>query len=466
MTPFRLTPLKSLLGRRRARRRPAATFSRPRLELLEDRVVPSSDAYTLYTYGDAYTGAKGQDEQTFLASFQSFAAAPGASSAAPADHGRQLPVVSDPGSPGPFAVTTQEYNLGNLAFRPTDSPWATSGIELTGEIKAPTNLGKTAHPVIVLLHGRHGVQYNPVTGAVLGLGPGNPNPWPPAAGFLSIPSYKGYEYLADNLASQGYVVVSIGANGINAWDNSAADAGALARAQLLERTLNILSDLNQDGVIRPRASDATHPGTDLFTGTSSPFGTRFVGKLDLQNVGLMGHSRGGEGVVRGYLLNQSLGSPYGIKAVFALAPIDFLNEQINNVPFAVLLPYNDGDVNNLQGAHFLDDSRYNAPGDTGPKFSIEVIGANHNLYNTVWTPGLFPTAGAPDGFGGTADDWFDFIPGATTDPIFGQGAGSKKLTPAQEQGTGLAYMSAFFRTYLGGETKFLPILTGDAAPQS
>src|SRR5262249_45352927 len=162
-------------------------------------------------------------------------------------------------------------------------------------------------------------------------------------------------------------------------------------------------------------------------GTSSPFGRRFVGKLDLQDVGLMGHSRGGEGVVRGYLLNQSLGSPYGIKAVFALAPIDFQNELINNVPFAVLLPYNDGDVSNLQGAHFFDDSRYNVPGDTGPKFSIEVIGANHNFYNTVWTPGLFPTAGAPSGFGGTTDDWFAFIPGATTDPIFGQGPGSKKL---------------------------------------
>jgi hypothetical protein len=442
MIPFRLSPLKSLLGRSRARRRPAATFPRPRLELLEDRVVPSSDPYTLYTYGDAYTGAMGQDQKSFPAFYQPFDEALGGSSVLPLV--QSTPSVSDPGSPGPFAVTTQEYNLGDLAFRPTHSAWATSGTELTGEIKAPTDLGNTAHPVIVLLHGRHATTYDPVTGTPF-------LEWPATGNHLPIPSYRGYDYLGDVLASRGYVVVSIGADGINARDNNEVfpDLGMTARAELMQRTFGILQDLNTDGVIRPRPADATHPGTDLFTGASSPFGTRFVGKLDLQNIGIMGHSRGGEGVVRSYILNQSLGSPYGIKAVFALAPVDFIGSTINNVPFAVLLPYNDGDVSNLQGAHFFDDSRY-VSGDTGPKFSIEVMGANHNFYNTVWSPGLFPFPGAPDRFGGTLDE--------------GVPAPPSRLTEAQQQGTGLAYMSAFFRTYLGGETRFLPILTGDVAP--
>jgi hypothetical protein len=446
MTPFRLSHLKDLLGRRRARRQRTPTFLRPRLEQLEDRVVPSgTDPYTLYTFGDAYTAAPGQDQKSFYSTYQPFDATLGALSASPLGHGQPVPGVSDPGSPGPFAVTTQEYNLGDLAFRPTDSAWAASGIELTGSIKAPTDLGNMAHPVVVLLHGRHATTYDPVSGNAF-------LEWPATGNHLPIPSYRGYDYLGDVLASQGYVVVSIGADGINARDNNETVdiGGMLARAELLQRTFGILQDLNTDGVIRPRAADATHPGTDLFTGTSSPFGTRFVGKLDLQNIGLMGHSRGGEGVVRSYLLNQSLGSPYGIKAVFALAPVDFQNNQINNVPFAVLLPYNDGDVSNLQGARFFDDSRYNVPGDTGPKFSIEVMGANHNFYNTVWSPGLFPTIGAPAGFGGTFDD------GILAPP--------SRLTETQQQGTGLAYMSAFFRTYLGGETQFLPILTGDAPP--
>jgi hypothetical protein len=346
-------------------------------------------------------------------------------------------------------VTTQEYNLGNgnLAFRPTHAAWATSGTELTGEIKAPTDLGNTAHPVIVLLHGRHVTTYDPVTGGAF-------LEWPPTGNHLSIPSYRGYDYLGDVLASQGYVVVSIGANGINARDNNDVfpDFGMTARAELMQRTFGILQDLNTDGVIQTRPADATHPGTDLFTGTSSPFGTRYVGHLDLQNIGIMGHSRGGEGVVSSYRLNQSLGSPYGIKAVFALAPVDFIGNPINNVPFAVLLPYNDGDVSDLQGAHFFDDSRYNVAGDTGPKFSIEVMGANHNYYNTVWSPGLFPFAGAPSGFGGTGDD-----------ALSNQGPPTR-LTEPQEQATGLAYMTAFFRTYVGGETQFLPIMTGDAPP--
>jgi hypothetical protein len=38
------------------------------------------------------------------------------------------------------------------------------------------------------------------------------------------------------------------------------------------------------------------------------------------------------------------------------------------------------------------------------------------------------------------------------------------LTEAQQRGTGLAYMSAFFRAYVGGENQFIPILTGDAPP--
>src|SRR5262249_53625556 len=154
----------------------------------------------------------------------------------------------------------------------------------------------------------------PISGAV------GPMEWPPTGINLPIPSYQGYDYLGDVLASQGYVVVSIGTNGINARDEDAADRGMLARAQLMQRTFGILDDLNRDGVIYTRPADPTHPGTDLFASFSSPFGTRYVGHLDLRNIGLMGHSRGGEGVVRSYILNQSLGSPYVIKAVFAVAP--------------------------------------------------------------------------------------------------------------------------------------------------
>src|SRR6516162_1440535 len=159
-------------NKRRARRSsssPRRLMARLRLsvECLEDRLAPSgvgTDPYTLYTFGDAYTGAAGQDRQSFLATYHPFDPTLSASfasrlSATTLD-------ANDPGSAGPFAVTTEEYNLGNLAFRPTDAPWAASGIELTGEIKAPTDLGTMVHPVIVLMHGMHPYTYDPASGAI------------------------------------------------------------------------------------------------------------------------------------------------------------------------------------------------------------------------------------------------------------------------------------------------------------
>jgi len=62
-----------------------------------------------------------------------------------------------------------------------------------------------------------------------------------------------------------------------------------------------------------------------------------------------------------------LGAPYGIKAVFPLAPVDFNRPNVNNAALNVMLPYCDGDVADLQGVHFYDDARYNVPGDNAPK---------------------------------------------------------------------------------------------------
>jgi hypothetical protein len=330
----------------------------------------------------------------------------------------------DPGALGPLAVTTQEYTLGDSAFTPNSL--GLNPIELTGEVKAPTTLTGQM-PLIILLHGQHDTVFQG--------GMSFSRVWPPTGGQASLPSYHGYDALGDVLASNGYIVVSLSANGINARDNF-GDLGLQARADLIQRHLDIWHDLNADGVVHTRDQH------DHFADGQMPFGTRFVGHVDLHDVGLMGHSRGGEGVVKAYLDNQSLGSPYGIKAVFALAPVDNANETITNVPFAVLLPYNDGDVSSLEGLHYFDDSRYNFSGDTAAKYTIEVMGANHNFFNTVWSPdGGFP--------GGTDDG----NPGPPT-----------RLLPALQRSAGVTYMSAFFRTYLGPTQQFLSVLDGDLPP--
>ncbi|MCA1578141.1 MAG: hypothetical protein LC794_12360 [Acidobacteria bacterium] len=333
--------------------------------------------------------------------------------------------VPDPGTPGPLTVTREEYNFGDTAFTATDFP---GPIELLASIHYPANLPAGPYPVILFMHGRHATCF--VGGSAL-------LQWPCSANnSQSIPSYRGYDYVADVIASHGYVVVSVSANGVNAVDNSVFDLGALARAELLQKHLDILKTFNASG--------------------GAPFGTKFVGKLDLTRVGTMGHSRGGEGVVRHKVLNDALGAPYGIKAVFPLAPVDFNRFVVNNAALNVLLPYCDGDVSDLQGVHFYDDARYNVPGDQAPKHYQLVMGANHNFYNTIWSPS------SP--FPGAANDWLAFVPGGRSDSQCGTVKGSQRLTEAQQRGTGLAYMSAFFRAYVGGETQFLPILTGDAPP--
>ena len=332
--------------------------------------------------------------------------------------------VPDPGTPGPLAVTREEYNFGDTAFQPTDFP---GPVELRASIHYPTVLAGP-YPVIVLLHGRHATCFK---------GGSQLLQWPCTTnGSQPIPSFQGYDYVAESLASNGYVVVSVSANGVNAVDNFVFDLGALARAELMQKHLDILKGFNTTG--------------------GAPFGNKFIGKFDLTRVGTMGHSRGGEGVVRHYVLNNDLGSPYGIKAVFPLAPVDFNRFVVNNAALNVLLPYCDGDVSDLQGVHFFDDARYNVPADTAPKHYELVMGANHNFYNTIWSPS------SP--FPGAANDWLAFVPGGHSDNHCGNGKASQRLTEAQQRGTGLAYMSAFFRAYVGGETQFLPILTGDAPP--
>jgi hypothetical protein len=293
---------------------------------------------------------------------------------------------TDPGERGPFSVARADYTFGNSVFQPTGFPIR---VELTGSVTYPEELNGGPFPVVVMLHGRHSTCFTPGSGFTT-------LEWPCPSPRVPIPSLRGYDYIGSILASYGFVVISISANGINARDNSTGDFGMQARAELVQKHLDIWKTYNTTG--------------------GPPFGTTFVGSLDLSNVGTMGHSRGGEGVVRHFQLNKGLGAPYGIKAVFPLAPVDFGRPVINEVPLAVMLPYCDGDVWDLQGVHFYDDARYNVPGDPAAKHTLLVFGANHNYFNTIWTP-PFP---------GGVDDW-SFVAGGGADPHCGTQATSLRF---------------------------------------
>jgi PKD repeat protein len=338
----------------------------------------------------------------------------------------------DPGVKGKYSVVKELYDFGDQAFQPPSFP---DKVEVRGSVHYPSVLttgGTGPFPVIVILHGRHESCYS---------SNGNTSSnWPCSSTEKEIPNYDGYNFLAEQMASLGYIVISIGANSISATDNSTDDRGTDARAELIQYHLDLWKKFNTTG--------------------GAPFDSKFVGKIDFTRIGTMGHSRGGEGVVRHCLYNIEKGSPYTIKAVLCVAPTNFNRHVLTGTPIGVILPYCDGDVADLSGVHYYDDARYLDPKDNTPKHTFLMMGANHNYFNTVWTPQLFTAGGS--------DDWKDFTSGSTADndPFCGASAsGNKRYTDVKQRAALIAYASAFFRVYVGGEKQFSPIIeTSDIAP--
>ena len=130
----------------------------------------------------------------------------------------------------------------------------------------------------------------------------------------NIQSWQGYDYLSTNLASHGYVVMSVSANTIVSFDNTFSyDAGANARSQVLAASLDLLYRWNN-------GEGPVVPGDDYHT-----VGTKLDGQDGRCGAdGLMGHSRGGEGVTDFIRFNRlrPSGRIYNLQAVMALAPID------------------------------------------------------------------------------------------------------------------------------------------------
>ncbi len=324
----------------------------------------------------------------------------------------------DPGLAGAYPVGVADYGFGDTAFTPNGFP---APVEVRARVYYPRALNGT-FPLVVFLHGRHLTCFDPATRVPY-------FEWPCGPGRVPIASHRGYADAATLLASRGYIVASISANSINYNDDAAADLGANARGQLVLHHLDLWRRWETTG--------------------GAPFGTKFAGHVDLGNIGLMGHSRGGEGVVAAAALNQAFGSPYSIRAVIALAPTDFSRVVLNRVALEVVLPYCDGDVSDLQGIHFYDDARYTDSTDSAPKHAVLVYGADHNFFNSAWTP-PYPGGG---------DDWWD-----PEEPFCGPGVPSTgRLDAAGQRAVGAIVFATFFRRYLGGEQALDPYLDGSAA---
>jgi hypothetical protein len=369
-------------------------------------------------------------------------------------------IDEDPSSVGSFDWTEATYNFGAQSILMA----GIGGIrgELQGKIYLPDTGG--ARPVVILLHGRH----SSCSG-----GTANPARWPCGANQINVPSFKGYDGTGRALASHGYAVVSIAANAINANDAQLTlDNGALARGQLILDSIDMLdkaskglnptyhdAQFDSDVTIAQALGSAKDPSdpADATTPDETLTPAQLVGRFDMTNIGVMGHSRGGEGATSAVTINQALPHPWGITSVLPLAPVDFGRMTVPDVPMQVILPYCDGDVSNQQGQHMIDDSRY-AFGDNVLRSAVWVMGANHNFFNSRWTPAKYPFS--------TSDDWSNST-ARTNDTICGTApavaATSIRLTPDQQYNVGTAWMSGWFRMTMGGENQFLPLFDGSGA---
>lgn len=325
---------------------------------------------------------------------------------------------ADPADNGPLQVDVLDYALGEQAFAfPLRGNRIARG-EVRARVYLPQDLGGPM-PLVLFLHGRHQTCHSSE-------GPGLA--WPCPADSEVVNSHLGYDGPAHALASQGYVVVSVSANGINAFDNDAEDYGRSARAALLRHHLDYLQRAN--------------------AAATDELGERLRGRLDMERIGIMGHSRGGEGAVAAAVDAAAGVGPHRLKAVFALAPTSFADDaRVPQAALAVMLPYCDGDVSDLHGQRYVDASRHARIGNV-PQTTLIAHGANHNFYNSVWTPGTGP---------GASDDalYFDRMG-------LCRQASPYRLPAAAQYRAGAAYIAAFFRLHLGDEQALATLFDGSA----
>jgi hypothetical protein len=173
---------------------------------------------------------------------------------------KQVPAVQEGAI---YATQAGDYDLGSVIVSSADTPPFVflarihGGIWYPGKPLLATGALPAKYPVVVVMHGQHA---------------------------STVPNYQGYEYLAKDLAAQGYVVLSIDANDINAR----GDATSQSRGQLVLATLDKLKKIDDGAQV-----------TNVVSLES------LVGRIDFDRIGIMGHSRGGQGINDAIQLNDN-----------------------------------------------------------------------------------------------------------------------------------------------------------------
>ena len=320
-------------------------------------------------------------------------------------------VAPDPFEFGPHAIGQDSYSQDD--FFPTLG--TRSDVDIRAVVRYPatsagvaTPVAAGAHPIFIIEHGNHSSCNTAGFDCTL----------PYDTVHTGCPSreqnHMGYMGLLDRLASHGIIAVSI-----DAFDLTGCVPQLIPeRSDLILKHLELWSHMND---------------TSTFTSYPDFLSGRFASHVDMSKISVSGHSRGGEASVGAYMRNLLLPTPFNIGSVSSIAPVDGQAFNLPDVPFFVIIPAADGDVFSLSGIRIYDRAGSTLPTVDGTvKSGIDIYGASHNFFNTVW---------AADGDDGAAGR-DDFIPAA------------------DQQRLGEAYLLAFTRIHLKNETVYEDMLRG------
>jgi len=194
-------------------------------------------------------------------------------------------------------------------------------------------------------------------------------------------SDPGYAYLCDVLASRGYICVSVDENFLNGSGvgdllsfKKLSEENDL-RGWLLLEHLAFWQDLADDPV------------------------SQFFGKVDLDQIALVGHSRGGEAITVAALFNNLPYYPddanvefdygFNIRSLVAIAPVDGQYQpagepiRLTDINYLVLQGSHDMDVVSFDGLNLYERVDFTGE-DLFFKSAIYIWGANHGQFNTTW----------------------------------------------------------------------------------
>ena len=270
------------------------------------------------------------------------------------------------------AITTETVDASKLvslgaSAKSRNSYWGFSpdSFPINARVWYPDDPGP--HPLVLVVHGNHNMRD------------------------FSDP---GYDWLGELLASRGYILASIDMNFINGGIRQENDG----RGWLLLKHLQAWRRFNDD--------------------PDGPFHNR----VDMGNIALIGHSRGGEAVALAAAFNRLTRYPddaslefdfgFDIRAVISIAPVDgqYLpadqRAPLHDINYLVFHGSHDGDVTSFHGLRIFNRVQFtHAGGGTLPttagasstpggangtdtsgffKSAVYVYRANHGQWNTVW----------------------------------------------------------------------------------